>query len=252
MGALGIALAGSRGADAAASPHPPKIDLNAFDAMKKKAVLSDGETLAYVDTGDPSGPPVVLIHGYTDNARDWVPLMPYLSKRFRLVLVDIRGHGQSSKPECCYTRLDFAYDVKLLLDSLGIARADIVGHSLGSIIAQTFAEFWPEKTRRVVLISSTGGRPPGMAPPSFDFAAQIRKLKEPIEPDSPFMIAWWDSPTPVDPDFIRRQRIDAAGIPLRVWLAVLDQGLPSDNLYGDLQSTLPKLRAPTLLLWGSK
>jgi pimeloyl-ACP methyl ester carboxylesterase len=104
----------------------------------------------------------------------------------------------------------------------------------------------------VVLISSTGGRPPGTAPPSFDFAADIRKLKEPLEPDSPFMIAWWDSPTPVDPDFIRRQRKDAAGIPLRVWLAVLDQGLRDDTLYGELQSTLPRLRAPTLLIWGSR
>ncbi len=240
------------GAFAAAAPPPLKIDLNAFDAMKKKVALPDGETLAYVDMGNPSGIPVVLIHGYTDNARDWVPLIPYLSKRFHLIVVDIRGHGQSSKPECCYTRLDFAYDVKLLLDSLGIRQADLVGHSLGSIIAQTFAEFWPEKTRRVVLISSTGGRPPGMAPPAFDFAADIRRLKEPIEPDSPFMIAWWDSPTPVDPDFIRRQRRDAAGIPLRVWLAVLDQALSDHNLYGDLQSTLPKLRAPTLLIWGGK
>jgi hypothetical protein len=52
------------------------------------------------------------------------------------------------------------------------------------------------------------------------------------------MIAWWDSPTPVDPDFIRRQRKDAAGIPLRVWLAVLDQALPA-NLFGDLHSHNP-------------
>jgi pimeloyl-ACP methyl ester carboxylesterase len=253
LAVLGIAFAGCVRVFAAAAPPPPlKIDLNTFDAMKKKTVLPDGETLAYIDTGNPSGPPVVLIHGYTDSARDWVPLLPYLSKRFRLILVDIRGHGQSGKPECCYTRLDFAYDIKLLLDSLGIRRADIVGHSLGSIIAQTFAEFWPGKTRRVVLISSTGGRPPGLGPPKFDFAADIRKLEEPIEPDSPFMIAWWDSPTPVDPDFIRRQRKDAAGIPLRVWLAVLDQGMPSDTLYGDLQSTLPRLTAPTLLIWGSK
>jgi pimeloyl-ACP methyl ester carboxylesterase len=62
----------------------------------------------------------------------------------------------------------------------------------------------------------------------------------------------WDSPTPVDPDFIRRQRKDAAGIPLRVWLAVLDQGLSGDNAYADLQRTLPRLRASTLLIWGSK
>jgi len=238
---------------ALASPPPLKIDLDAFDALKRTVALPNGETLAYIDTGNPSGPPVVLIHGYTDNARDWVPMVPYLSKRFRLILVDIRGHGQSSKPECCYTRLDFAYDIKLLLDTLKVPQADIVGHSLGSIIAQTFAEFWPERTRRVVLVSSTGGRPPGASgAPQFDFAAEIRKLKEPIEADSPFMIAWWDSPTPVDPEFIRRQRKDAAGIPLRVWLAVLDQGLSTNNSYGDLQGTLPRLKAPTLLIWGSK
>jgi pimeloyl-ACP methyl ester carboxylesterase len=240
LGGLADAVHAAQATQSAAAPPPPplQIDLDAFDARKKTVALPNA---------------VVLIHGYTDNARDWVPLVPYLSKGLRLILVDIRGHGQSSKPECCYSRLDFAYDIKLMMDALGIKKADIVGHSLGSIIAQTFAEYWPERTSHAVLIASTGGRPPN-APPKpaqFDFAAEIRKLKEPIEPDSPFMIAWWDSPTPVDPDFIRRQRKDAAGIPLRVWLAVLDQGLP-DNAYDDLQRTLPRLKAPTLLIWGSK
>jgi len=251
--ALGLATA-SAAATPAAAPPTLKIDLNAFDAMKKTIALPNGEVLAYIDTGNPHGPPVVLIHGYTDSARDWVPLLPYLSKRDRLILVDLRGHGQSSKPECCYTRIDFAYDIKLLMDALELPKADLVAHSLGSIIAQTFAEFWPERTARVVLISSSGGMPPGAAqtPPQFDFRAAILKLKEPIDPDSPFMIAWWDSPTPVDPDFIRRQRKDAAGIPLRVWLAVLDQALSEKTLYSDLQSTLPRLKAPVLLIWGSK
>jgi pimeloyl-ACP methyl ester carboxylesterase len=247
---------GSAARAAATAKAPPRleVDLDAFDASKKTMALPNGETLAYIDRGERTGPAVVLIHGYTDNARDWVPMLPYLAKRYRLILVDIRGHGQSSKPECCYTRLDFAYDIKLLLDALGVQKADIVGHSLGSIIAQTFAEYWPERTAHVVLISSTGGLPPGRPkkPPQFDFAAEIRKLKEPIEADSPFMIAWWDSPTPVDSDFIRRQRKDAAGIPLRVWLAVLDQALPANNIYGDLQNSLPRLKAPTLLIWGSK
>jgi len=246
--------AGSSAIAAATAPPHLEIDLDAFDASKKRIALPNGESLAYIDTGERSGPPLVLIHGYTDSARDWVPMLPYLSKRDRLILVDIRGHGQSSKPECCYTRIDFAYDIKLLLDALGVRRADIVGHSLGSIIAQTFAEYWPERTAHVVLISSTGGSPPDRPkkPLQFDFAAEIRKLKEPIEADSPFMIAWWDSPTPVDPEFIRRQRRDAAGIPLRVWLAVLDQALPANNIYADLQGTLPRLKAPTLLIWGSQ
>jgi pimeloyl-ACP methyl ester carboxylesterase len=237
-------------AAAASAPAPAaKIDLDAFEAMKKSVALPDGETLAYLTMGDPAGTPVVLIHGYTDSARDWVPLIPQLSPHLRLILVDLRGHGRSGKPDCCYTRIDFAYDVKLLLDALHIERADIVGHSLGSIVAQTFAEFWPERTERVVLISSSGGRRPGAAPapPKFDYAAAIRQLKEPIDPDSKFMIEWWSSPTPVDPDFIRRQRQDAAAIPLRVWLAILDQGLVDT----DLQRTLPRLKAPTLLIWGS-
>jgi pimeloyl-ACP methyl ester carboxylesterase len=242
------------GGTMALSPPPPKIDLDAFDALKKKAALPNGESLAYIEMGNLSGPPIVMIHGYTDSARDWVPMLPYVSKRFHLILVDIRGHGQSSKPECCYSRLDFAYDIKLLLDAMHVPKTDFVGHSLGTIIVQTFAEYWPERTGRVVLISSTGGMPPDAAkkPPEFDFMKQIRNLKEPIEADSPFMIAWWDSPTPVDPDFISRQRKDAAAIPLRVWLAVLDQTLADMNNYADLQRTLPRLKAPALLIWGSK
>jgi pimeloyl-ACP methyl ester carboxylesterase len=247
---LCAAAVGSAAANAPLHAPPPlKIDLDQFDALKKTTLLPNGQLLAYIEMGKPDGRPVVLIHGYTDNARDWVPLVPYLSKQDRLILVDIRGHGQSAKPECCYTRIDFAYDIRLLLDSLHIAKADIVGHSLGSFITQAFAEEWPDRTGRVVLISSTGGPRP-CAPakkPAFDYAAEIRKLHEPIDPDSPFMIAWWDSPTPVDPDFIRRQRRDSAAIPLTVWLAVLDQGTRFD----DLQHGLPRLTAPVLLIWGS-
>jgi pimeloyl-ACP methyl ester carboxylesterase len=253
LGSLLAALLAAAPLASSAAATPTKMDLDRFDALKRSVALPDGETLAYVPLGDPRGSPVVLIHGYTDNARDWVPLAPYLDRGLRLIVVDIRGHGRSGKPDCCYTRFDFAYDIKLLLDALGVRKADIVGHSLGSIIAQTFAEYWPERTAHVVLISSTGGAPPDRPkkPPQFDFAAEIRKLKEPIEADSPFMIAWWDSPTPVDPDFIRRERKDAAGIPLRVWLAVLDQALPA-NMFSELQSTLPRLKAPTLLIWGSQ
>jgi len=229
-------------------------DLDAFDARKRTLRLPNNQVLAYVELGNPTGPVVVLVHGYTDSARTWMPMLPRLPARYRLILVDLRGHGGSSVPECCYTRLDFAYDIKLLLDALHVQRASIVGHSLGSIVAQTFAEYWPERTARVVLIASTGGRPPGAAPhaPTYDFAASIRQLREPIDPDSPFMISWWDSPTPVDPEFLRRGRMDSARMPLRVWLAILDQSLAPEVAYADLQSTLPRLKAPALLIWGSE
>ena len=227
--------------------RPATVDSTAFDGPKSSAVLPGGQTLAWVELGDPGGRPVVLIHGYTDNGRDWAPLTPHLGPGLRLIVVDLRGHGQSGKPECCYTRQDMAYDIKRLLDVLKIEKADIVGHSLGSIVAQTFAELWPDRTRKVVLISSTAGRAPGEAG-SFDFVTPILALKDPIDPNSPFMRAWWSSPTPVDEAFLTRQREDSATIPAAVWKAVIFQGL----MGLELRSTLPLLKAPTLMIWGGK
>ncbi len=251
LGLISVAaMAGSVAAPQDGTQARGAIDLDGFDARKTLVTLPDGETLAYVDMGPKDGRPVLLVHGYTDSARDWVPLIPYLFGRLRLIVVDLRGHGRSGKPECCYT-----YDLKLLLDHLGIVRADVVGHSLGSLIAQSFGETWPERTGKVVLISSSGG--PSCSATAeelkrretaFDYRGAIRALRDPIDPESKFMVLWWASPGFVDPDFLRRQREDAARIPARVWLAILDQGLDMSGL----ASTLPQLKAPVLLIWGEK
>jgi pimeloyl-ACP methyl ester carboxylesterase len=232
---------------------PAAIDLDVFDASRKHVALPEGMSLAYVDIGPRNAPVVLLIHGYTSNARGWVPLLPHLDQSRRYLIPDLRGHGQSSKPDCCYDRTTFAYDLRLLLDTLQVERADVVGTSLGSLIAQVFAENWPERTRRLVLQSSSGGplaacesEPAGEA--VFDFRDAILALRDPIDPESQFMIAWYASTAPVDAEFLRRQRSDAAAIPVRVWLAILDQGL---NLR-DLQADLQRIRAPTLLIWGGK
>jgi len=226
---------------------PARVDTTAFDGPKSTATLANGQALAWVELGDPKGRPVLLVHGYTDNGRDWAPLVPHLGPGLRLIVVDLRGHGRSAKPACCYTRQDLAYDLVLLLDALKIDRADIVGHSLGSIVAQTFAELWPDRTGKVVLIASTAGRAPGEAG-GLDFVTPILALQDPIDPNSPFMRAWWSSPTPVDEAFLTRQREDSATIPAAVWKAVIFQGL----MGLELRSTLPLLKAPTLMIWGDQ
>lgn len=215
--------------------------LQRFDAQKHLVALSDGETLAYIDIGPRNAVPVVLLHGYTDSARDWAPIAPFLSARFRLIIPDLRGQGASSKPQCCYTRFDFAYDVKLLLERLKVAGAVVVGHSLGSIVAQTFAEEWPGRARRLILISSTGTHfGPLVVPDS---------LKDPIDPDSAFMKSWWHESMRINPAFFSsRERRDAAAIPARVWRAIADQSLRGV----DLQLMLPRIEAPTLLIWGGE
>ncbi len=262
MGCVGLVLppaapadpASTAAAPAAPAPRAP-INLAAFDRSERRVRLPDGITLGYVDRGPRDGRPVVLIHGYTNDARNWAPLLPYLDTRLRLILVDLRGHGASSKPPCCYDRIDMAYDVRLLMDHLGIRRADVIGHSLGSIIAQTFAETWPQRVRSVVLISSTGGYrtgctkgPPADAPPLPQLRAALLRQHDPIDPNGRFMSDWYGTTQPSDPELLRLQKRDAARIPVRVWLAILDQAVTGI----DLQTTLPRLKAPTLLLWGAK
>jgi pimeloyl-ACP methyl ester carboxylesterase len=228
--------------------------LDQFDAQKKTVVLSNGERLAYIDAGPRDAPPLVLIHGYTDSARDWAPIAPLLTPRLRLIIVDLRGHGDSGKPECCYSRFDFAYDIKLLLDTLGIPTINIAGHSLGSIVAQTFAELWPGSTRRLVLISSTGTSfgpaesPTSAKPLAQSWLAPVAELVDPIDPDSAFMRDWWKVSITYNPEFARRQRRDAAAIPARVWRAIADQSL----IGVDLRSMLPRVQAMTLLIWGAR
>lgn len=244
----------SLGAGAQESLTPAYLDH--FDSKKSRAALSDGVTLAYVDEGPRNAPPVVMIHGYTDSARDWAPIAPLLTSRFRLIIVDLRGHGASSKPDCCYTRFDFAYDLKLLLKRLHISQADIIGHSLGSIVAQTFAELWPDATHRLVLISSTGtsfGIPESgtmVVPASLPgWLVSVQSLEDPIDPDGSFMHDWWTISMSVNPEFFSsRQRRDASAIPARVWRAIADQSL----IGVDLRSMLSRIKAPALLIWGGQ
>lgn len=251
---IGVAACAWMLASSAVARTPLTFEyLDRYDAQKTTVVLGNGQTLAYMDIGPRDAPPVVLIHGYTDSSRDWAPLAPHLTPQFRLIIVDLRGHGASGKPECCYSRFDFAYDVKLLLETLHVAAADIVGHSLGSIVAQGFAELWPESTRRLILISSTGLSFGATEQPcSFTTAiprwlASIADLKDPIDPDSAFMRDWWQLSISINPEFFSsRQRRDAAAIPARVWRAIADQSL----IGIDLRSMLPKVQAPTLLISG--
>ena len=235
---------------------PSPVDLDDFDAGMKVAKLDNGVSIAFNETGPRDGTPVVLLHGFTNNARNWAPLIPYLDPKFHLILVDARGHGRSSRPECCYTRIDMAYDVKLLLDRLKIPSANFIGHSMGSIVTQAFVETWPERTRKVVLIGSTGGSRPsceaqGKAPsPVAWMVPMLQQLKDPIDPNGTFMNQWYgDAGSKLDdPDLLQRQRRDAAAIPVRVWLAVIQQG----GIGLDLQAALTRFQAPALLIWGEK
>jgi pimeloyl-ACP methyl ester carboxylesterase len=222
--------------------HP--VDQSRWAALKKTAELPNGETIAYVDVGAKDAPPVVLIHGFTDNSRSWSLILPYLEPRHRLIVVDLRGHGASSAPACCYALADMAYDAKLLLDRLGIARPDLVGHSLGSMVAQTFAQTWPDRVGKLVLISSATSAKRIAGPGSWLWT-NIHTLIAPIDPDSKFMRDWYANPHPVNEDFLTHERTESANLPLNVWLSV-----DAEMAKADFGALSVLIKAPVLIIWG--
>jgi 2-(acetamidomethylene)succinate hydrolase len=101
------------------------------------------------------GPLMLFCHGITANSAVFGDLTSHLSKRFRTVAIDQRGHGRSDKPAVGYSADDYAKDIANLIHALNRGPAIIVGHSLGSRNGVTAAAKYPELVRSVVAIDFT-------------------------------------------------------------------------------------------------
>ena len=106
----------------------------------------------YLDR-DGGEPPIVMLPGLSANSHAFDGLAAAgLSPRFRTIAPDLRGRGDSDKPQTGYTLEDHAADVLALLDALGIKRATILGHSFGGLLAIYLAAKYPQRVARLVLI----------------------------------------------------------------------------------------------------
>lgn len=218
-------------------------DQAAWADAKKKVTLPNGIEMAYSEMGDTEGKPLLLIHGFTDNSRSWSLVAPFLATR-HVYAIDLRGHGKSTAPDCCYALTDFANDAALFLDAVKIERADVVGHSLGSMTAQLLAAQHPEKVNKVVLLSSSVKSGGGPGTWLWD---NIMPLTPPIDPNGQFMMDWYWNPNPVDDSFIAPERTESAAVPEQVWKGVM-WGLSSS----DLSVLAPLVQAPMMIVWGDQ
>ena len=115
--------------------------------------LNQGLRMTYDDLG--SGFPVLFIHGHPFNRTMWLPQVQSLRWRFRTVVPDLRGYGESERgPASVVTQEDFACDLARLLDHLSIDRVCVVGLSMGGQIAMEFARAFPERTEALVLAAT--------------------------------------------------------------------------------------------------
>ena len=121
--------------------------------MRKYVIREGAMSLACRTEG--SGPDMVLLHGFCGSSHYWDKVIPVLAGQYRLIVPDLRGHGESDAPAGPYTMEMMAEDIRLLLDELGVDKTLMYGHSLGGYITLAFAEAYPERLNGWGLVHST-------------------------------------------------------------------------------------------------
>ena len=116
----------------------------------------DGVHVRYQDVG--TGPAVVLVHGYGASSESWASVIPALSSHHRVVAVDLKGFGWTSRPAGDYSPAAQARLVWRVLDQLGVKDVAIVGHSWGSSVSLAMAVAQPQRVRRCLLYTSPSPR----------------------------------------------------------------------------------------------
>lgn len=139
--------------------------------------LSDGDQLYFETHGD--GPALALVSGLGGVMAFWQPHLMEFAKHYRVILHDHRGTGQSTRSRMEYSVDQMADDLLQLLDHLGIAHVDLVGHSTGGAIGQTIALDQPARIRKLVL-SASWTNCDGYFGRLFDLRADMLKIEGPL------------------------------------------------------------------------
>lgn len=143
--------------------------------VDQRSVDVGGVRLAYQVSGPPDAPPLVLLHALGEDATDWEAVVPVLARSRRVYALDLRGHGRSEWPGDYSLELMQA-DVLRFLDALGLGQVDLIGHSMGGIVAYLLAEDHPQRVSRLVLEDVAVPRP--------------REQTTPTRPDGDLAFDW--------------------------------------------------------------
>ena len=203
--------------------------------------VATGVRLGYTVQGDPAGTPVILLHGYSDSKFSFSPILPSLPAGYRVHALDLRGHGESDRPNSGYHMADLAADVLAYMDARRISRAVIVGHSMGTFVAQYLARAAPDRVDGLVLIAPapTIGYLMGID----DLAAAVESFADSV-PEG--FIREFQASTvhrPLAPAFMEQVVAESRKLPPSVWNGVMKGMLASSP-------ARPGSRIPALILWG--
>jgi pimeloyl-ACP methyl ester carboxylesterase len=214
--------------------------------------LVDGVRLRLRDTGPRGAPAVILLHGFGASLDTWEPWARALSGRYRVIRFDLPGFGLTgTDPTGDYTDAREMRILADLMDQLGVARASLIGNSLGGRIAWSFAALHPDRVTRLVLVSPDGFASPGFAygkAPKIPLVMRALPYVAPRALLKANLAAAYGRPDALSEATVTRYRdlMLAPGV-RRAILARMGQVILHDPA-----PTLARIQTPTLLLWGEK
>ena len=118
--------------------------------------INDDFEMSYIDTGSvSSNSEILLIHGWCSNKYHWKPQIEHFSNQYRVVAMDLRGHGLSTAPESGYSFQQFAEDIEILINHLNMSNPIVFGHSMGGAVAIYLTSLLQNSARGLIMVDGS-------------------------------------------------------------------------------------------------
>jgi non-heme chloroperoxidase len=207
--------------------------------------LPNGTTLRYVEQGPADAVPLILLHGFPDSWLSYETVLANLPSTIRAIALSQRGFGNSDKPEGGYHPRDLAADLADFMKLQRIPRAILAGHSMGALVAQSFAVAFPERVAGLVLIGTFKAQRDNKE--MARLIDDVSRMSDPIDLDRVQAFQASTLAQPVADEFFRTMVAEGARLPLRIWRAVLRDVAVYDDF-----AQLSRIATPTILFWGER
>lgn len=212
--------------------------------MEEKFIHVDGYRIRYLQDGDPSCDTIVLLHGLGASAERWARVMPLFSERFRVVVPDMIGFGQSDKPQTDYTPDFLSSFLEKFVRATCQRRISLIGSSLGGQITAMYAAIHQASVRKLVLVSPAGTmNRPTPALDLYIMAALYPNVQSVSHAFETMEGPGGKAGKELVSGFIKRMKLPNAKLAFMSTMLGLKNSMLSE-------STLRSITHPTLIVWG--